>query len=290
MTLSVAADEPGSQRWGQLMMLGAVLCFSALGLTIRLASFELHFTQVACVRSLVGALVAWGVARASGASLRVKNSRLAWGRSVVGAAAMFAFFASLSSPSVALGDVAALRNLGPVLTLCGAAWLLNERVERWAIALTGLSLLGAVLVVEPAVSVRMYYASFAIAAAVFSAASNLFLRAMRGESQSAVVFHFSLVSAAAMALAAPFRWQSISAEGAMFLALAGLFGGGGQLLLTGAYARATASAVAPMSYASIAFSYLFGAVLLDESLSLAQSVGALLIAGAGLLLVRRNEG
>ncbi|MEO0812635.1 MAG: DMT family transporter [Myxococcota bacterium] len=277
-----------TEQQGQLLMLGAVLCFSALGLTIRLASFELHFTQVACVRSLIGTLVALGTAWATRAPLRVENQRLAWGRSLVGALAMFAFFASLSSPSVALGDVATLRNLGPVLTLFGAAWLMREKLSWGVLALTALSVFGAILVVQPALTVRAYYAACAVAAAFLSAGSNLFLRALRDESHAAVVLHFSLVSAVVMAVFAAFQWQPITPAGALFLALAGLFGAGGQLLMTAAYARASASVVTPMSYASIAFSYVLGAWVLDETVSVAQTAGAVLIAGAGVRLLSRR--
>ncbi|MEO1174305.1 MAG: DMT family transporter [Myxococcota bacterium] len=281
--LSTSRSAPlADPRSGYALIILAVFFFSLLGVVIRSLGATLHFGQIALVRSAVGALIAAGALAARTDAPPLRNMRAMWGRSLVGLCAMVAYFGSVTDRSVPLGDVIAIRNTAPLLTVLGAWVLLRETPRARIYVAWTAGFIGVLAIAGPGFETKWWVALLAITAAVFSAGSNLFLRVLRAESSERVVLHFSLVCTVAMAAVAPFVWRTPSVSEWLLLIASGLLAGVGQLCLTGAYARAPAGPVAVTGYLGMVFSYLWSILIFEESYTVASVFGAVCITGAGV--------
>ena len=74
----------------------------------------------------------------------------------------------------------------------------------------------------------------------------------------------------------------------MMLALCGLIGGVGQLLLTEALRLASVSIIAPFDYTQLLWAALLGFLIWGELPHVATVVGALIVAGSGLYILNRE--
>ena len=75
----------------------------------------------------------------------------------------------------------------------------------------------------------------------------------------------------------------------LFLVLAGLLGGMGQILLTSSYRYAEASLVAPFEYVSMLLALLIGWFVFGEAPTLVMLAGAALVIAAGILIIWRER-
>jgi drug/metabolite transporter (DMT)-like permease len=132
------------------MALGAVL-FSLMNYFARVASGQAPWPMVGFTRALVGAAVAWSVARARGSRLDFGDRKGMWLRSLFGTASMTATFYALSSRTLPLGDTVSLLYLTPVFLAVLAPVFLRERTGKRVVLALVLSISGALLILRPAV-------------------------------------------------------------------------------------------------------------------------------------------
>jgi drug/metabolite transporter (DMT)-like permease len=275
------------------MAVGSVL-FALMNFFARMASAHASWTLVATVRALVGASVAFGVARARSAPLFVKDRRGIWLRSAFGTAAMLATFYALGSPAIALGDVATLANLTPVLVAILAPFFLGERAgRRMAVALP-LCIVGVVLILHPPLlygggpprSGASYVAgAVALSAAGFTASAMILLRRMGPhEGAEAISLHFSLVAAATCAILSIPSLARPSSRGVGWMLAAGIAGGLAQLAMTRAYALERAARVSGMAYLGVVATAGLGAAFLGEQPTPAALGGMALVIAGGLVV------
>jgi drug/metabolite transporter (DMT)-like permease len=270
---------------GLLWMLLATTLFAIMTIAARLGSRDASWTLVAASRSGVGLLVAWGVASARGCSLRIERPRLAWARSLCGTAAMACTFFTLGAPAIAVGDIATIRGLTPILIAVLGAVLLREAPGRRIFVALPLAFVGLAIVVRPQLELAGHLAALAFAGAALSAVAMLFLRRLGPTEQpEAVAFHFMAVSFGFLLVAAAvdFRLPSLGSVG--WIALAGLTGGTAQLAVTRAYALDVAARVGAVGYLGILITQLLAEWFLGESVDAHQRVGAVLVIVAGLVL------
>jgi drug/metabolite transporter (DMT)-like permease len=250
------------------------------------ASAHVHWAMTGAVRSIVGAAVAYVVARARRAPTRVKDRRGIWKRSIAGTSAMMFTFYALGSP-LPLGDAVTLLNLTPVFLALLGPWLLGERAGRRVWIAVPLCMLGLVLIVRPEL-VTGRGALAGAAAALGSALSSTFayslLRRMGGESPEAVALHFSLFAAVVLSAIGATHATVPDAATAGWMLGAGLMGGLAQLALTRAYALERAARVASMGYLTVVVSALLGALALHEWPSGRAMMGMVLIVSGGLVV------
>lgn len=282
------------------MALGSTL-FAAMNFLARLASTTASWTTVAAVRALVGALVAFSVARVRGSSLRAKERRLLFWRSVLGTVSMVSTFYALSSRTMSLGDTVTLLNLAPVFLSVLAPIFLRERTSVLVGGAITLSLAGVILVVRPtfllghaavaaiAATVSGPSARATAAVAVLGALSTsitmmVLRRATRSESAETIAFHFSLFAGAVLSLLSCFNFRMPAARDAAFMLGSGLCAGFAQLAMTRAYSMASAARVSGMSYLTVVVSALLGVVWLGERPAPIAIGGMLLVIAGGVLL------
>lgn len=265
----------------------SAVAFAGMSFCAHVASAHAHWAMTGAVRCLVGAIVAYGVARARGAATRVHNRRGIWLRSIAGTSAMLFTFYALGTP-LPLGDAVTLFNLTPIFLALLGPVLLRERAGRRVWIAVPVCMAGLVLIVRPEIVVGAGALSGAVAA-VCSALSSTFayalLRRMGNESPEAVALHFSLFAAAVLSALALLHLGAPPAAATLGWMLgAGVMGGLAQLALTRAYAMERAARVAPIGYLNVVVSALLGALALHEWPS-ARAVGGMALIVSGGLVV-----
>jgi drug/metabolite transporter (DMT)-like permease len=272
-------------------MLLAQACFAAMNVSARLAGGGVPWPEVASARFLVGALLAWGIARSRGASLAITDRRTSWMRAIFGTLSAVCTFYAITSRRINLGDAATLGATAPIFVALLAPAMLGERSGRAVPLAAAIAFAGVALVLEPSFESALDVALVATLGAFLYAIALISLRRLgSGETHEAVVFHFSCVALATMtALAIP-GWRTPSAHDLGWLAATGVTGGLAQLAMTRAYALDRAARVSTLTFAGIVLTHLLAIPVFGEHPGWSQAVGAVLVLGAGGLLVRSARG
>jgi drug/metabolite transporter (DMT)-like permease len=280
----MGAPHAGHRR-GLIWMVVAQACFAWMNVCTRFGARHLPWPEIAAVRFLVGALLAVGLAHATGRSLRVTDRPGTWKRSIYGTLAAAGSFYALASTRVGVGDAATLGATTPIFVALLSGPLLGERVGRHVALAVALAFIGVLAVLRPSFALALPVAAVATVGAFFYALAMIWLRRIGpGESHEAIVLHFSLVGLVTMvALAVPvWRWPDW--PGGLALIGAGLGGGGAQLAMTRAYSLQRAAPVSAISNLGVVFTYLLALPLFADRPTPWQVGGALLVIAATALL------
>ncbi len=268
-----------------LWMTLASALFAGMNVGARLASGGLPWPEIAASRAITGAVLAAMLSRLRGSSLRVRDRKRSWMRSLFGTAAMLCTFFVLSAREVPLGDVVTLGATSPVFIALLSPSLLGESVGRRVWTATPIAFIGVALVAQPTFHASMGVVLVASLASVFSAFAMLSLRRLGSdESSEAIVFHFSATAAVATLSLSLLNPRVPSALSLGALALTGLCGGFAQLAMTRAYALDRAARLGALGYLGIVFTQVCSILWLGERPSPAQAGGSLLVIVAGVVL------
>jgi drug/metabolite transporter (DMT)-like permease len=282
------------------MAIGATL-FALMNFFARLATASASWASVGAVRALVGALVAFTVARIRRSSLRANDRRAVFWRSVLGTFSMVSTFYALSSRTLSLGDTVTLLNLAPVFLAVLAPIFLRERTSAGVGLAIAVSLGGVVLVVRPTflfgasspVSAalagsgpsHLATAAIAVCSAFSTSIAMMFLRRVgRTETTESIAFHFSLFAGVVLFLLSLSDLRAPSARDALCMVSSGICAGFAQLAMTRAYAMESAARVSGMNYLTVVVSAVLGVTILGERPGPTAFAGMALVIVGGILL------
>ncbi len=187
-----------------------------------------------------------------------------------------------------LAEMSTLSSTAPLITVALAGPLLGERVTRTAVVGAAVGFAGVVLMVgfDPGnlqAAILLPLANAAILAVFF-----LLTRDLRDEPAAVTMLWSGLIPLAASSLLfvalpvaslpTPVEWAGIACVGLLAL--------GAHRLLVAAYRWAPASALAPMGYLGVLWSFLVGALVFSEPATPMGVVGAVAIAAGGILALR----
>lgn len=295
--------RPPSALTGIAMTIGAVTLFTVMSAFVKAAD-GVPAGQAMFVRAGLGLAVVAGWLAATGAlrgGLATTRPLAHVARGICGSLAMLLGFVGLRL--LPLPEVTAIRFVTPVLIVLLAALVLGERIRAIRILAVGAGLLGVVVIVWPQLTgvagpgARLGVAAI-LGSAFLAAFAQIFVKSMSAsESTSSIVFWFSgtammvALATAPAAWVAPGleEWRRPDAVEAALLIGAGVTGGVGQILLTGAYRHADAGVLAPFTYVSMLWSILIGVAFFGEVPTLHTLVGAALIIAAGVAIVWRER-
>ena len=285
---------------GITLKLCAVVLFIAMVSMIKATAGHVPVGEAVFFRSffaipvILGWLIVQGNLRTG---LRVKSRLGHFWRGFVGSLAMGMSFAGLGL--LPLPEVTALGYAAPLLTVVFAAMFLDEKVGLFRISAVMLGLLGVLIVVSPRLQLlgsEMIETTQAVGAvlvllgAVCAALAQIYIRKLvQTEQTAAIVFYFSITSAALSLLTIPFGWVMPTGWEITLLVSAGLLGGAGQIFLTSAYRFADASVVAPFDYASMIFALIIGYFIFDEVPTGTMLIGAAIVILAGCIIIWRER-
>lgn len=253
------------------------LLFTAMALCVKMASGHAPLGQIVFARSFfaLAPLVLFLWLRGEwphGLATRRPLGHLL--RSGLGAAGMFASFATLARLSVA--EATMLAYLSPLFTALIATVFLSERLTRARILGIGLGLLGVALATGPTLlegeavadGQLVGYGLGVLTALLIALALNMVRRLSQTETAGSIAFYFILVSMLGGLVTLPYGWVWTDGQTLVFLVLSGLFGGGAHIAMTLAFRYAEASRLAPFEYLALVWAVLADQILFATSLPL----------------------
>ncbi|HZC56806.1 MAG TPA: DMT family transporter [Xanthobacteraceae bacterium] len=284
-----------------LKLISAVL-FAVMSALVRFLGARYPIGQVVFYRSAfaivpVLAVYAWRGELAT--VVRTERPLGQAGRGVISVVGMFCNFGALAR--LPLVESNAISFTTPLFSVALAAFILKERVRiyRWSAVIIGF--IGVLVVLSPHVSgdeLTIALASattvaglvYALTGALANAGTVIQTRRLaQSETTSSIVFYFSLFCAVAGLVTWPFGW--VSPTGSEFAVLIGIgvLGGLAHIFLTESYHYASASVVAPFDYTSMIWALLLGYAMFGETPTVMIVIGSLIIAAAGLFVIRRER-
>jgi drug/metabolite transporter (DMT)-like permease len=133
-------------------------------------------------------------------------------------------------------------------------------------------------------------ALFALGSATTGALAMIQVRRLtHSEGTGAIVFYFSAFSALLALLTLFFGWVMPTTEQTLYLILAGLLGGVGQVLMTHSYRFAEASIIAPFDYTAMLWVILLGIFVFGEIPGPNVIIGSVIIVGSGVFVLIREH-
>lgn len=186
-------------------------------------------------------------------------------------------------------DVIAVAQVAPLMITALAAFILAEKVGpfRWLGVLFGL--LGALVILRPGFSGLGLSVLLPLGGAFFFACYSVATRFLGDADHVWTTFIYTgLAGALGASIAVPFFWSTPAVSDIPALALMGVIGGAGQLLLIFGFGYAAASLLAPFLYSSMVWAAVLGFFVFHEVPDLWTIIGALMIVSAGLY-VRHRE-
>jgi len=276
---------------GVLRILGAAFFFSLSFAAIKALGPEIPTTQVMFFRMGIGLLVLIPLfAAAPRGVLRTSRPLGHLYRIAAGFTSMALIYWAL--PRMPLADAVATQFTMPLFLTALSFPLLGERVGWRRATATVLGFSGVLLMLRPGEAgfgaLNLAYAA-AIASALLYALAVVAMRQLgQTEPPLRTTFYFTAVAALAGGAGCLFDWRDPSLEQWALLLGTGVVGGIGQYLLVSAYARAPATIVAPFDYSQLIWAAGLGLLLWNEAIRLETAAGALIVAGAGLYIFRRE--
>jgi drug/metabolite transporter (DMT)-like permease len=223
------------------------------------------------------------------ASLKTQRPWLHASRTLVGTTGMMLNFLTITL--LPLAETQALWFATPLFATILSAFILREAVglHRWSAVAIGF--IGVLIVVQPQSGhLPIMGAAIGLVAALLTALVTILLRQLgRTEPALTTVFWFFTMSSIPLAFVMPWFIQPHPPVVWALLALMGLVGGLGQVALTLSLQYAPVSTVAPVDYASLIWSTLFGVWLFAEIPTPWTWIGAPLIVASGLYIVWRER-
>jgi drug/metabolite transporter (DMT)-like permease len=279
-------------RSGVLWIVVAELCFALMRIATRWGAdtADLSGWEMGGVRFLGGALVAYGLGRARGVSLRVRDQRNAWLRSIFGTVNALAVFLALGSARIALGDVATLTATAPLFVALLSGPVLGERVSPRVAAGAVLGFAGVAVLSQPA-----FHVSGDLAAALLLGAASYGLAILRlrrlgpSESSEAIALHMSLVAGVTLLLVSLPRFVVPAPRALVPLLASALAGGLGQVAMSRAYGLGRAARLSAVSYSGVVITYLLELALFARAPRPHQWLGAGLVCAAGVIVSARSR-
>ncbi|MBZ8133983.1 DMT family transporter [Afifella sp. IM 167] len=304
--------DPGADRvvLGIVLIVGAVFAMSLQDALIKYASTDMSLWQIYVLRALAAfPALLWLArrgARRGGPDLNAMPSRWAWLRAGCLVAMYVAMYAAI--PVLSLSVIAAAFYTGPLFITLLSAPVLGERVgaRGWLAVLLGFS--GVAVMLRPGGEAFAPLALLPVLSGFFYALAAILTRAKcRSQSAAALAFALNgallaagLLASLVLALlrpggdllrAAPFLlggWAPMGApDWALILFLAALIVFIG-LGLAAAYQAATPSLIATFDYSYLVFAAFWGWALFADLPDAPTLAGMAMIAGAGLLAIRRR--
>jgi drug/metabolite transporter (DMT)-like permease len=223
------------------------------------------------------------------ASLKTQRPWMHASRTAVGTTGMILNFFTIGL--LPLAETQALWFTTPLFATILSAMILREAVglHRWSAVAIGF--IGMLIVVQPQSGhLPILGAATGITSALTTAFVTILLRQLgRTEAALTVVFWFFVMSSVPLACLMPWFAQGHPPVVWALLVAMGVFGALGQVALTLSLQYAPVSTVAPVDYASLIWSTIFGVWLFSEIPTPWTWIGAPLIVASGLYIVWRER-
>jgi drug/metabolite transporter (DMT)-like permease len=287
---------------GILLKVLSALAFTLMSAGLKTVSAEYPTGELVFFRSafaLVPLLIWLGWQGDLINAVRTYNLRGHLLRGIIGSCGMFSGFFALSY--LPLHDAIAIGYASPLIVVILAAVILKETVRAYRWTAVALGFAGVLIMLSPHLDSGAFAngfssgapavgALFALFGAFCSAGATIQVRRLtQVEKTGAIVLYFSLLTSAVGLTTIILGWRLPPSDDFMLLVLIGILGGIGQILLTQSYRFADTSIVAPFEYTTMIWALLFGWFVFGDLPTSAVSIGAGIVAAAGLFVLWRER-
>jgi S-adenosylmethionine uptake transporter len=274
------APESGNVLLGLALALAANAVFSFQDAVVKWLVADYAVLQVLFTRSLVIAVIAASVYR--GPAIRgLLKSRHKPALALRAAAMVTAWLCYYTAArSLVLADLVTLYYAAPLIITVMSIFILGERVDaaRWVAVIVGF--LGVVVAANPTGRPDLLPAGLVLVAAALWAWANILMRKISASESTEVQMLFTgLAFVLACLPALPWIWVTPDPFSLAAMTGIGAFAAVGQYLMYESVRHAPASAVAPCSYTSLGWAFLWGWVIWRDIPE------GTVFAGAGLILL-----
>ena len=270
----------------------AIALLTTMDAMVKLAAERLPVVQITFARFLFAAFVTLAVAAIARPGWPSREALQANGwRALLFAVTAVSFFHAITL--LPLAEALALSFVAPILIAALAVPILGEVVEPRVAGALAAGFAGMAVIVWGSLGGETNPGALeGVAAALLSAFTYalamvyLRARAQRDPATTIVVIQ-NVGPALLLVLPAALVWTAPTGVEWALLALIGLLGAAGHLLLVHAYARAAAARLAALDYTSLLWAGLLGAVLFGETPTWTTLAGAALIVAGAVYASRR---
>jgi drug/metabolite transporter (DMT)-like permease len=293
--MSNKEPAPSILNSAALAALIGVAIISVMDALIKGVAARAPIFEIAFLRFVFGSItVALVIAYARPAIPSRETVLVNCGRAVLIVFNALCFFYALSV--LPLAETLALAFLAPVFMALFGALLLREAIDRHVVISLVAGFAGMLIIVFGKAEAgtldeaATWGAIAALSAAVSYALTMVLLRARaRKDSLVVIVSLQNFVPAMILAIPASLVWVAPSAIDWLMLAVIGVLGVFGHLMLARAFARAEAAKLAPLDYTSMLWAVLFGYVFFAEVPTWFTLTGAGLIIVAAIVASQRRK-
>jgi drug/metabolite transporter (DMT)-like permease len=274
---------------GALWMVGALLSFSAMAISVRELLRTLGNFEILALRSLVSLLLVLSVLPRFGlARLRTRRLGLHVLRNVLHLGGQYAWVYAIAM--LPLATVFAIEFTMPVWTAVLATLILGERLNRGRVAMLVLGIAGVLIILRPGLA-QVHPAELVMLAGSFAYASmNVATKRLsQSDSALAVVFYMAAVQLPLALAPALLHWVAPQLRDLPWILLVGTAGLTAHFCLTRAVRIADATLVVPIDFLRLPLIAVVGMLFYGEPLELPILLGAAVIFAGTFYSIRRES-
>ena len=256
---------------------GTLLSFTAMAISVRELSYDMHAFEMLFIRSAIGVAILTPIVWAAGwRTLRTKRLAGHLMRNAVHFTGQVLWIFGIAL--LPLATVSAIEFTTPVWGAILAVAFLGERMNRGRWVALALGFAGILVILRPGMAVVGSGALIMLACAFFFGATNAITKWLtRSDSPVTIVFYMVLMQTLFGAVASIFVWTPVAAEAWPWLLLLAITGLSAHYCLTRALLAADASFVLPFEFLRLPLVALMGFLLYSEAIEVATLLGAALI-------------
>ena len=269
-------------------MIVAGFLFATMAVFVKLGAAHFDAAELAFYRSVVTLLMALGVIKAAGGTVRTQHLNWHLSRGIAGGISLIGYFYAISKLPLATAQT--LNYTSPIFLVIATVVILRERFSPWLVVAVVVGFAGVSLLLQPTLAGGEALAAvIGLLSGVIAAWAYVSVRALgrAGETDSRVVFWFGLVATIGCGL-----WQllfstfhRITAENVWLLLGMGVSATFAQLAMTRAYRLGNTLVVSALSYSNLVFGAIFTWVIWHENLAPLEWAGMAVIIASGLMAI-----
>jgi len=269
----------------------AVFFLSAMDLGLKQLVEHYPSMQVVFLRCVTSAplLATWMLLRnRRGFRVRYPADHLL--RAVIGLVMLYAIGECFRE--LQLADAYAIFFAAPLLITLLSGPVLGEKAGPYRLSAALVGFIGVLVVLQPGMHSQLisYGAIMGLVCVVAYAFMALLLRRMgHHDSTVAIAFWFVFLVGVGAGLLSVMNWTPINWEHWPWIALLGITGTLGQLLLTGAFKRASVAVVAPIDYTHMIWAVIYGYLFWGHLPGTSTWIGTTIIVASGLYIIFREH-
>jgi drug/metabolite transporter (DMT)-like permease len=265
------------------MIFGSI-CFGTMNALVKWTASNADVWMIILIRSVVIALIVAIIANLNNITLVPKDTKTMFLRCLSGLIAMILYFSALAR--IPIGQAVTLQYTAPLFVALLSGRIIREKVSPSIFILLILSFFGIILVISPTTEKIEPDAFLALGSGFFAALAYIFVRKLRQtDSPASVVFWFAIFSILGSVIQAAPDLNSLTPKILLALVGVGIGAGGGQIGITMAYHKANAAWVSAFSYLTVIIATFYGYLIFDETLTITNIIGGIMIVCSGAALV-----